>query len=97
MVKTPPFHGGNTGSNPVRVIKKDHANLHDLFLLNKLRYTTLLQNHPIFSEYLIKISKITYIPCISVELFRIKSRTIIKVKTVVLTKKPTIVFYNDSN
>ncbi len=23
MVKTPPFHGGNTGSNPVRVTKKE--------------------------------------------------------------------------
>ena len=22
MVKTPPFHGGNTGSNPVRIIKE---------------------------------------------------------------------------
>jgi hypothetical protein len=22
VVKTPPFHGGNTGSNPVRVTKK---------------------------------------------------------------------------
>ncbi|ADK02872.1 hypothetical protein BACI_c00720 [Bacillus cereus biovar anthracis str. CI] len=66
-------------------------------MLNKLRHTTLLQNHPIFSECSIKILKIKYILCIYVELFRIKSRTIIKVKTVVLTKIPIIIFYNDSN
>jgi hypothetical protein len=32
-VKTPPFHGGNTGSNPVRVIKEKNHLLDDFFNL----------------------------------------------------------------
>ena len=31
-VKTPPFHGGNMGSIPVRVTKKDRSNCFGLFL-----------------------------------------------------------------
>ena len=32
VVKTPPFHGGNTGSNPVRVTKKETAPQGAVFL-----------------------------------------------------------------
>ena len=31
MVKTPPFHGGNTGSNPVRVIIKSPRRFYHRF------------------------------------------------------------------
>ena len=33
VVKTPPFHGGNTGSNPVRVISKHVAEAACFFYL----------------------------------------------------------------
>ncbi|TDF76046.1 hypothetical protein E1B23_09540, partial [Streptococcus agalactiae] len=34
-VKTPPFHGGNTGSNPVRtILKKVESDLSTFFILS---------------------------------------------------------------
>ena len=35
MVKTPPFHGGNMGSSPVRVTKKETSERMSLFLVNR--------------------------------------------------------------
>ena len=43
VVKTPPFHGGNTGSSPVRVTTKKHsANRLGVFYLSKMKTTTVL-------------------------------------------------------
>ena len=38
-VKTPPFHGGNTGSNPVGVIKKRHSQFCECLFVWYARHT----------------------------------------------------------
>ena len=45
-VKTPPFHGGNTGSNPVRVTK----------LCWHVKYATLIATHALAHPVLRRIS-----------------------------------------